>query len=90
METAPFHEHELESQTASFHATSNREELTRSEVCGCYHCLELFFPEEIAEYVDEEQTALCPHCGVDSVVGSASGLPMDRDFLLRVRRRFFC
>jgi hypothetical protein len=32
------------------------------------------FPEWIVRWVEEE-TAVCPHCGVDAVVGSALGNP---------------
>ncbi len=43
-------------------------------------------PSEIEEWIDEDenevgQTALCPKCGIDSVIGSKSGVPLTKEFL---------
>ena len=43
--------------------------LEKSSVCGCFHCLQTFPSHEITEYVDKGLTAVCPKCGVDSVIG---------------------
>jgi hypothetical protein len=71
----------------------HREEILRSEVCGCFYCLEIFKPQEIFEWIDEQnpagQTALCPRCGIDSVIGSASGYPITLDFLTAMNRHWF-
>jgi hypothetical protein len=47
-------------------------ELGASEACGCIACERIHFPSEIVHWVDEG-TAVCPHCGVDAVVGSLPG-----------------
>ena len=53
-------------------------------------CLAEFEPEAIADWVDESGvTALCPKCGIDSVIGSASGFPITRDFLEQMRKHWF-
>lgn len=72
----------------------HRDELQRSTICGCFYCCSEFEPGEIREWVDtsEEgagQTALCPRCGVDSVIGSASDYPITPDFLGRMRAYWF-
>jgi hypothetical protein len=36
--------------------------------CGCYWCRRIFLAKEITDWVEEEGMALCPHCGMDSVV----------------------
>jgi hypothetical protein len=36
-----------------------------------------------------EETAVCPHCGVDAVVGSASGIPIMPGVLRRAHERWF-
>jgi hypothetical protein len=41
----------------------------------------IFELSEIADWIDEQQTALCPKCGIDSVIGSASGFPISKEFL---------
>jgi hypothetical protein len=34
-------------------------------------------------------TALCPKCGIDSVIGSASGYPITQEFLSAMKDRWF-
>ena len=60
-----------------------------SEICGCFYCMAAFPPSEIADWIDEGKTALCPKCGIDAVIGSASGFPVERGFLRRMRRYWF-
>lgn len=72
------------------HSSGHRQELEASAVCGCFYCLATFAPSEIAEWVDEDdQTALCPKCGIDSVIGSAAGYPIATEFLRRMRAYWF-
>ena len=65
----------------------------RSEVCGCFYCRKTFGPEQITEWVDFHDgvgtTALCPRCGIDAVIGSASGYPITEAFLAAMHRRWF-
>jgi len=61
------------------HSFKNREELARSVECTCFHCFEVFSPEEIELYYtekDRKQTALCPFCLVDAVIGDAAGFDL--------------
>ncbi|WP_245197274.1 hypothetical protein [Labrys sp. LIt4] len=46
---------------------------------------------KIEEWIDDSAgTALCPECGIDSVIGSASGYPVDdRDFLEAMHELWF-
>jgi hypothetical protein len=72
------------------HCTNNRPELDASDVAGCFYCLEVFEPETVVEWVDSDDTAICPKCGIDSVIGSASGYPVsDRQFLTRMHEKWF-
>ncbi len=75
--------------TAHKHCLRNRSELERSHVCGCFYCLAIFPPSSIVAWIDDEQTALCPFCPVDSVIGSASGYPITKEFLQRMRDHWF-
>ena len=58
---------------------NNRSALEAAPSCGCFFCLKVFPPAEIAIWVDRATepdgvTALCPYCGVDAVIPStASG-----------------
>lgn len=72
---------------------AHRDELLSSELCGCFYCLSVYPPANIREFIDEVDgvgvTALCPRCGIDSVIGSASGFPVDVEFLRAMRNRWF-
>jgi len=70
--------------SASYH----RVELEVSTVCGCFYCLRMFPPSEILEWIDGQQTAICPFCGIDSVLGDAS-LPITEEFLKAMEQHWF-
>ena len=72
----------------------HKKEILNSEVCGCFYCLHIFEPDTISEWVDEDgpndETALCPKCNIDAVIGSASGYPVtDKDFLQAMYKYYF-
>lgn len=69
-------------------SSRHRAELERSESCGCFHCLAEYVPAEITRWIDDGTTALCPRCGIDSVLGDAE-LVIDRAFLEGMRVRWF-
>ena len=71
------------------HSLVNRAELQKSETCGCFYCLAIFPPTKIADWIDDGQTAICPYCPVDSVIGSASGYPITSEFLGRMHAHWF-
>jgi len=53
-------------------SSSHRKRLLASEVAVCYYCFAEFAPDVISEWCDgddQDQTAICPYCGVDAVVG---------------------
>ncbi|MFO0973652.1 MAG: cytoplasmic protein [Phycisphaerae bacterium] len=83
-------------ERAHRHSSCNRDELLTSPLCGCFHCCELFPPAEIAEWINDAlvdgrngRTAVCPRCGIDSVIGSASGFPITAEFLAAMTKRYF-
>ncbi|WP_100332857.1 cytoplasmic protein [Bacillus xiapuensis] len=67
----------------------NRKELVKDEVCGCFHCLKIFHPSEIEDWWDEEETAVCPHCGIDSVIGEHAGVAITKKLLKEMNDRYF-
>jgi hypothetical protein len=71
------------------HCRRNRGELEQSEICGCFYCMTIFSPNEIVEWIDDGQTAMCPHCPVDSVIGSTCGFPITKEFLERMNAHWF-
>jgi hypothetical protein len=73
------------------HATCNREEVLTSHLCGCFYCLALFPPAEIDRWIADQggDTAVCPHCQIDSVIGSRSGYLLTREFLEQMHAYWF-
>ena len=80
------------------HCSDHREEIRASGLCGCFYCLAIFAPSDILDWLnlnepdgvgDSGHTALCPKCGIDSVIGSASGYPITTEFLGRMKSHWF-
>ena len=69
-------------------SSMHREQVFKSEICGCFYCLRAFKPDQINEWTDGGRTALCPECGIDSVIGSES-YPITKDFLKAMYERWF-
>ena len=71
------------------HCSLHKAEIESSTICGCFYCLSIFPPSAIIEWTDDGQTAICPKCPVDSVIGSASGYPITQEFLQRMHDHWF-
>lgn len=71
------------------HSMRHRLEIEASRLCGCFYCQRIFNPDRIVDWIDREQTARCPSCGIDSVLGDASGLSLTPDFLEQMRKVWF-
>lgn len=72
------------------HSDGHESELKASEICGCFGCVSVFAPEDIEEWIEEtnsdQNTALCPFCQTDSVIGSQAGYPITVEFLEKMRK----
>jgi len=71
------------------HASRHRAEIQASARCGCFFCFHTFPNTEIRAWVDSDQTALCPACGIDAVIGDASKHRLDSKFLRQMHTHFF-
>ena len=67
----------------------NKDKIANSKDCGCFHCLKHFHVSEL-EYIDEDigETAICPNCGIDSIIGSVSK-KVDDKLLEEMNIRYF-
>lgn len=66
---------------------SNRFAIHDNTECGCYFCLRTFNGSMIQTWVvDKGQTALCPHCEMDSVLPDVT----DKETLQAACERWFC
>lgn len=83
------------------YTTNNWAQIQASKLCGCCNCMQIFPPDEITAWagldldrVDdpaavEQQTAMCPRCGNEAVLGDKSGYPINAPFLLRMNEAWF-
>ena len=72
----------------------HRRELLAAELCGCFHCCKIYSPTTIDEWVDEDdqgqgQTAMCPKCGIDSVISVTGDTAEVKAFLKKMQRHWF-
>ena len=68
-------------------SSNNMLDLESNQKCGCFYCKEIFNSSEITEWLQDDNpidmygTAVCPKCGIDSVIGESSGFPITEEFL---------
>lgn len=76
-------------RAAHKHCTYNRDAIRGSQSCGCFYC-EGSYSASLVDEVLDEGTALCPQCGIDSVLPDLSGLPVtDPAFLFAMHGLWF-
>jgi len=74
------------------HSRNNRENLTKSYLCGCFCCLRIFKTSEIVDWTDnkdKDATAVCPYCSVDSIISENSGYSLTIEFLSEMKKYWF-
>ena len=68
----------------------HRKELESSRICGCFYCCRIYAPKEIYEWCDGDQTAICPRCGIDSVLPLSETDPDNKKVLRGMYEYWFC
>lgn len=71
------------------HSFNNRVEVEQSEICGCFYCLKTFSSKEVNKWVNGDSTAICPKCGIDSVLGNEANFDLTPQFLKSMNRFWF-
>jgi ssDNA-binding Zn-finger/Zn-ribbon topoisomerase 1 len=71
------------------HAASSwhLKQLEHTGQAGCFYCLRIFPVKEIEDWTDDKQTAICPKCGIDSVVPVTENVTPE--FLKRMQQFWF-
>ena len=81
--------------------SNNWAQIQSSRSCGCCSCVQMFPPDEIVAWAGldmhnmddpkavDAQTALCPRCGSEAVIGDKSGYPINAAFLARMNEAWF-
>ncbi|MEI0559354.1 cytoplasmic protein [Brachyspira intermedia] len=63
----------------------------KEDVCGCFYCVSIFSPKLITDWIEDENdlTAICPYCGIDSVIPNYSDYQLNKELLKEMREYFF-
>ena len=74
-------------------SSKHKESILKSKNCGCFYCLQIFPASEIIDWCDKDdnkvgQTAICPKCGIDSIVCDFD-LNFDKQFLDEMHKHWF-
>lgn len=63
-----------------------------STYCGCFYCCEIYLASEVVDFIKErvavDDTALCPKCGIDSVLPGCDVI-LSKSFLKMMKERWF-
>lgn len=72
-------------------ASNHNKELIKNKYCGCFYCLTVFETKEITFWINDkyDKTAVCPYCGIDSIIGEYSGYPITFEFLSKMKKYWF-
>ena len=72
------------------YSSNHKASLLKDTKCGCFFCLKIFSPTEIEEWIDDiEGTAICPYCGIDSIISESSSYPITTEFLSEMNKYWF-
>lgn len=73
------------------HIKNNEIEILGSQKAGCFFCGHEYSARKINDWANSRKgmSAICPVCGVASVIGDASGLPTDSAFLKETGKQLF-
>lgn len=78
---------------AHMYSIYNEHTVKDSDMCGCFYCTKAFPAEEITETINESgnnpRTAMCPYCGIDSVLPDSKWKDLSPDFLEKMHKFFF-
>ena len=70
-------------------ATTNEQALKASQKAACYHCQAIYDANEVTDFLATERTALCPKCGIDSVIPSNSPIELTPENLKILNQYWF-
>ena len=79
----------MDIKEASKYSMYNVSELEKSNKAGCYYCMSIFDASEIKETADNGKTAICPKCGIDSVLPDSSPFKLDKEKLEELNNYWF-
>lgn len=71
-------------------ASKDHREAVEANTCGCFYCLKTFPGSEVSTWSWKGTRALCPYCGIDSVLPTGPEIPVeDPEFLKAMHGLWF-
>lgn len=74
---------------AHLHTSHNRREVENSKECNCICCQRIFPADEIEDYADGGETAICPYCDCDTLIADSSGIKLTKELLSQLNKKYF-
>lgn len=74
---------------APMYAFKNKQAIETSQICGCYNCLNIINVKDIEFWTDDDETALCPNCTLDTLIAESFNVPLDKETLGKIRNHWF-
>lgn len=73
------------------HTKGNESDILHSNRCACLFCRQRYDARKVSDWSNEGNkiSAVCPECGMPTVVGDASGYTFDHDELKELNERLF-
>lgn len=71
---------------------NNDGEILNSDVCSCFFCRQTYSARDVCDWVSDDEgnmNAICPVCGMDSVIGDRKEGRLDHDTLKALNLRYF-
>lgn len=69
---------------AHSYSFKNKDDVSKSNKCSCFHCFKTFPAMEIDTFLSEKdgnETALCPYCMCDTIICDASKVAISDDLI---------
>lgn len=70
-------------------STNNKRLIEKSDKCFCFYCKKTMDSNEITRFLDNDNTALCPHCGVDAIIPDCIDVDIDETLINDMNNYWF-
>lgn len=73
------------------HTTNNDLEILQSHKCSCLFCRHTIDARDVQDWINDDQgvSAICPECGMDTLIGDASGYSFSKEELREINLTYF-
>lgn len=72
-------------------SSNHKKLLMKENICGCFYCVSIFTPQFISDWIEDDNdlTAICPYCGIDSIIPKHYSYELNKELLQKMREYFF-